>query len=100
MIGVTVAHIESCAAWSASMKYRGRVIAVGLLTVLLAAIVGLVLTGDSEQSTLTAPGKGGRLSRFLVDERPVLTARALAQFATTGEERIYAEEALASADDE
>src|SRR5258707_580421 len=82
------------------MKYRGRVIAVGLLTVLLAAIVGLVLTGDSEQSTLTVPGKGGRLNRSLVDERPVLTARSLAQFATTGEERIYAEEALASADDE
>src|SRR6266851_2017377 len=82
------------------MKYRGHVIAVGLLTLLLAAIVGLVVTWDPEQSTTTPSGKGGRLGRFLVDERPVLTARALAQFATTSDERIYAEEALASADHE
>src|SRR6266849_1288722 len=82
------------------MKSRGRLIALGLLTLLLVAVVGLVLTDESDQHASTAPPKTGRLDRFRVDETPVQTARALARFAVTTDERVFAEEALASADDE
>jgi hypothetical protein len=82
------------------MQMRSRTTATAGLLALIAALVGLVLTSETEQSAGPTPVQGVRLSRFVVDERPVLTARALAHFAATPDERVDAEEALASADDE
>ena len=75
-------------------------IATGLSILLFAAIAGLLLTSQSQQAASQHPGKGAPWRRFLVDEEPVLTARALARFADTPDERVNAEESLQSADDE
>jgi small-conductance mechanosensitive channel len=66
-----------------------------LLSLVVLAVVGLILTGDTDsqarQSARRAP---------LVSERPLQTARSLAPSASTREERRYAQQALKLADHE
>ena len=81
------------------MKLPQPIIAVGLLVVLAIATVGLRMTDRLQQDTFPAV-QAARRGRVVVDEEPVLTARALAPFAATPDERVNAEEALQSADDE
>src|SRR5260221_1813441 len=82
------------------MNLRQPMIAVGLLFLLFIAIAGLLLTDQGEQATFSATEMDVHSGRFLVDEEPVLTARAVAHFAVTPDERVDAEEALQYADDE
>jgi hypothetical protein len=82
------------------MKSRPRIITGGLFTLLLGATLGLILTNDSCQHASSVAPRTGRLRPVLVDERPFHTAQAVAQRASTPEEKLIAEDALASADDE
>ncbi len=80
------------------MKSRQWLIAIGLLVLVLAAVIGSILTSD-----LGAPqsAQGSHPRRApLVDERPLDTARNLAKLATSWEEKRFADQALRLADSE
>jgi small-conductance mechanosensitive channel len=79
------------------MKARQWVTTLGLLSLVLAAGVGLVLTRQSEQSS--SVGLRGRKPP-IVDEQALKTARALAPMATDWEEQRLSRQALKLADHE
>ena len=81
------------------MKPKQRMTLVVLLALLAAAIAGLVLTRD----TGNVPGRSRRTKRVhardLVDQKPLETARRLAQMPAEREERPFIRRALRAADD-
>jgi hypothetical protein len=79
------------------MKARQWVTTLGLLSLVLAAGVGLLLTRQSEQSS--SVGLRGRKPP-IVDEQPIKTARGLAPMATDWEEQRLSRQALKLADHE
>jgi small-conductance mechanosensitive channel len=77
------------------MKAHQWIVTLGLLTLVLAAAVGLILTRQSAQSGSIA----ARTRRPpVVDEQPLTTARAMAALASDWEEQRYARQALKLAD--
>jgi small-conductance mechanosensitive channel len=77
------------------MKAHQWIVSLGLLALVLAAAVGLILTRQSAQSISAAS-----LARRppVVDEQPLITARAMAAIASDWEEQRYARQALKLAD--
>src|SRR5579863_7554531 len=85
---------------STFMKSRQWIIALGLLTLVLAAIVGSFLTRDEGTVVATNTSKESTEEVTLVDERPLQTARAMAKLATSPDEQRVANEAVELADDQ
>lgn len=76
------------------MKTRQLIAVLGLSVLIVLAIVGLILTRDSNSPVArTRPRRA-----LLVDERPVQTARAMAALASSREEQRFAQQALRLAD--
>ena len=71
---------------------------IGLLAVVLAAVVGLILTRPSANSGITTQARGRRPP--LVDERPLQSARAMAALASDPDQQRLAQQALRLADHE
>jgi small-conductance mechanosensitive channel len=82
------------------MKSRQWLIALGLLALVLAAVVGSILTRDL--GPLAAPTAAGTTTEQapLVDERPLQTARAMAKLAAGADEHRFADQAAELADNE
>jgi small-conductance mechanosensitive channel len=80
------------------MKSRQWLVAVGLLVLVSAAVVGSILTSDlgSPQSAQSSHPRRAPL----VDERPLDTARNVAKLATSWDEKRFADQALRLADSE
>ena len=77
------------------MKAHQWIVTLGLLTLVLAAAVGLILTRQSAQSSSAA----SRTRRPpIVDEQPLLTARVMAPLASDWDEQRYSRQALKLAD--
>ena len=77
------------------MKAHQWIVTLGLLTLVLAAAVGLILTRQSAQSN-SASSRPRRPP--IVDEQPLITARAVAALASDWEEQRYSRQALKLAD--
>ena len=77
------------------MKAHQWIVTLGLLALVLAAAVGLILTRQSTQSSSTG-SQGHRPP--IVDEQPLLTARAMVPLAADWEEQRYSRQALKLAD--
>jgi small-conductance mechanosensitive channel len=80
------------------MKSRQWLVTLGLLVLVLAAVIGLVLTSDwgaSESSQSSRPRRPP-----LVDERPLQTARAVGKLASGSDEKRFADQAERLADNE
>ena len=80
------------------MKSRQWLVTLGLLVLVLAAVIGSVLTSDwgaPESSQNSRPRRTP-----LVDERPLQTARTVAKLATSRDERRFADQAERLADNE
>src|SRR5271155_6171330 len=79
------------------MKSRQWMITLALLVLVLAAVVGFVLTGD-----LGAPEAQNPHPRKtpLVDERPLQTARNVSKLAADWDEKRFADQALRVSDNE
>jgi small-conductance mechanosensitive channel len=79
------------------MKSRHSIITLALLVLVLAAVVGFILTGD-----LGAPEAQNPHPRRtpLVDERPLQTARDAAKLASDWDEKRFADQALRLSDNE
>jgi small-conductance mechanosensitive channel len=73
--------------------FRRRVVPLALIALVIGAIVGLIMTRPSGQST-----RSGRRSSSLVDQAPLQTARAMAALASGREEIRYARQVLRIAD--
>jgi len=84
------------------MRTSHKVTLLGLLTLLLAGLIGLELTNESGKfaALIRSRQAGGQVPQELVDQRPLETARSLAGEAETREERDLAEEAVRVADHE
>ena len=82
------------------MKAREWMAVVGLLALVVATIVGLVLTSNPTAAPITARANHSAAASTepLVDQKPLQTARALAPLAATPEAQNYAHEALKLAD--
>jgi small-conductance mechanosensitive channel len=82
------------------MKSRQWLIALGLLALVLAAVVGSILTRDL--GPLAAPTAAGTTTEQapLVDERPLQTARAMAKLAAGADEHRFADQSAELADNE
>jgi small-conductance mechanosensitive channel len=82
------------------MKSRQWLIALGLLVLVLAAVVGSILTRDL--GPLAAPTAGGTTTEQapIVDERPLQTARAMAKLASGADEHRFSDQAAQLADNE
>ena len=82
------------------MKSRQWLIALGLLALVLAAVVGSILTRDL--GPLAAPTATGTTTEQapLVDERPLQTARAMVKLAVGADEHRFADQAAELADNE
>ena len=77
------------------MKAHQWIVTLGLLALVLAAAVGLILTRQSTQSSSAA----SRTRRPpIIDEQPLLTARAMAALASDWDEHRYSRQALKLAD--
>jgi hypothetical protein len=76
------------------MKAHQWIVTLGLLTLVLAAAVGLILTRQSAQ--LNSAGRTRRPP--IVDEQPLTTARAMAALASDWDEQRYSRQALKLAD--
>ncbi|MGA8309089.1 MAG: mechanosensitive ion channel domain-containing protein, partial [Terriglobales bacterium] len=77
------------------MKAHQWIVTLGLLTLVLAAAVGLILTRQSAQlSSATSHTRRPPI----VDEQPLLTARAMAALASDWDEQRYSRQALKLAD--
>jgi small-conductance mechanosensitive channel len=72
---------------------------VGLSVLLIAALVGFVLTRQKSNSSLPQ-GQAGQSSASLVDQSPLETAHSLFSIASTAEEQELAAEAIRIADQE
>src|ERR1700674_2400071 len=82
------------------MKSRQWLITVGLVVLVLAAVRGLILTRDlGPLQSATASGTATQQTP-LVDESPLLTARAMAKLASGEDEHRFAEQAKRLADNE
>ncbi len=79
------------------MKAREWIVTIGLLALVLAAATGLILTRQSAQSS-SAASRGRKPP--LVDEQPLLTARALSAVASDWDEQRFSRQALKVADHE
>jgi small-conductance mechanosensitive channel len=77
------------------MKAHQWIVTLALLALVLAAAMGLILTRQSAQSSST--GSQGRRPP-IVDEQPLLTARAMVPLASDWEEQRYSRQALKLAD--
>ncbi len=77
------------------MKAHQWIVTLGLLTLVLAAAVGLILTRQSAQSN---PAGSHARRPPIVDEQPLITARAVAALASDWEEQRYSRQALKLAD--
>jgi len=77
------------------MKAHQWIVTLGLLTLVLAAGLGLLLTRQSESNSAAL---GGR--KPLVDEQPLKTARSMSVLATDWDEQRQARQALKLADHE
>jgi small-conductance mechanosensitive channel len=81
------------------MKSRQWLITAGLLVLALAAVIGSILTRDL--GPMQSPAAAGSASQQpLVDERPLLTARAMAKLASGADEHRFASQAAEQADNE
>jgi small-conductance mechanosensitive channel len=82
------------------MKSRQWLIALGLVGLVLAAVVGSILTRDL--GPLAAPTAAGTTTEQapLVDERPLQTARAMAKLAAGADEHRFSDQAAELADNE
>jgi small-conductance mechanosensitive channel len=81
------------------MKSRQWLVTIGLLVLVLAAVIGSILTRDL--GPLQAPTASGTATKSpLVDERPLQTARAMAKLASGADEHRFAEQAEQLADNE
>ncbi len=81
------------------MKSRQWLIALGLLALVLAAVVGSVLTRDIGPLTPTTAGTENEQTP-LVDEKPLQTARAMAKLAAGADEHRFSDQASELADNE
>jgi small-conductance mechanosensitive channel len=82
------------------MKSQHRLVTLGLLILILAAVVALVLTRDSAQPDSASNSRGGTHKPRLVDEQPLQTARAVSKLASSRDEQRFAEQALRLGDNE
>jgi small-conductance mechanosensitive channel len=82
------------------MKSRQWLVALGLMALVLAAVVGSILTRDI--GPLTSPTALGTATDQapLVDEKPLQTARAMARLAAGADERRLSDQAFELADNE
>jgi hypothetical protein len=81
------------------MKLRHWITVVALLALVVATVVGMVLTEGGQTVLPTRASKSAsKQPAALVDQRPLQTARKLAALASTPEERDFANEALRVAD--
>jgi hypothetical protein len=82
------------------LKSRQWLIALGLVALVLAAVVGSILTRDLGQ--LAAPTASGTTTEQapLVDERPLQTAREMAKLASGADEHRFSDRAAQLADNE
>src|ERR1700690_78896 len=78
------------------LKSRQWLVALGVLLLVLAALVGLILTSD--RGALEATQNSRTHRRPLVDESPLETARAVAKLASDWDERRFADQALRLSD--
>jgi small-conductance mechanosensitive channel len=76
------------------MKTRHWMVTLGLLALVLLAVIGLVLTRESEEAGSQRKSRRTQL----VDQRPLQTARNMAALASGRAEQRYAQEALRLAD--
>jgi small-conductance mechanosensitive channel len=83
----------------ALMKSRQWLITIGLLVLVLAAVIGSILTRDLGPLAPTASGTSTQQTP-LVDERPLQTARAMAKLASGADEHRFADQAAELADHE
>ena len=73
------------------MKLRHWITVVALLALVVATVVGMVLTEGGQTVLPTRASKGAsKQPAALVDQRPLQTARKLAALASTPEERDFA----------
>jgi small-conductance mechanosensitive channel len=82
------------------MKSRQWLITVGLFVLVLAAVVGLILTRDLGPLTSNPASKTATQQTPLVDESPLQTARALIKLASGENEHRCSDEAERFADNE
>jgi small-conductance mechanosensitive channel len=81
------------------MKLRHWITVVALLALVVATVIGMVLTEGGQTLLPTrASRNAGNQPTALVDQRPLQTARKLAAMASTPEERDFANEAVRVAD--
>jgi small-conductance mechanosensitive channel len=82
------------------MKSRQWLVALGLVSLVLAAVVGSILTRDL--GPLTSPTDSGTATDQapLVDEKPLQTARSMAKLAAGADEHRFSEQAEQLADNE
>jgi len=81
------------------MKSRQWLITAGLLVLAFAAVIGSILTRDlGPMQSPTAAGSATQ--QPLVDEQPLLTARAMAKLASGADEHRFADQAAEQADNE
>jgi small-conductance mechanosensitive channel len=80
------------------MNSQHRLVTLGLLVLILAAVVALVLTRDSAQPASNS--QPGTHKPRLVDEQPLQTARTVSKLASSPEEQRFAEQALRLGDNE
>ena len=80
------------------MKNRQWLVAIGLLVLVLAAVIGSILTSDlgAPQSAQSSHPRRAPL----VDEGPLNTARSVAKLASSWDEKRFADQALRLADNE
>jgi small-conductance mechanosensitive channel len=77
------------------MKAHQWIVTLGLLSLVLAAAIGLILTRQSAQSN--SAGSQGRRTP-IVDEQPLFTARAMAALASDWDEQRFSRQTLKLAD--
>jgi len=80
------------------MNNRQWLVAIGLLVLVLAAVIGSILTSDFRQPQSAQTSHPRRAP--LVDERPLDTARNVAKLATSWDEKRFADQAVRLADNE
>jgi small-conductance mechanosensitive channel len=93
-LGLLTQQMES---W---MKFRQWLIAIGLLVLVLAAVVGSILTRDLGAPETATSSESAPDQTQLVDERPLQTARAMAKLASNSDEQRVAAAAMQFADNE
>ena len=82
------------------MKSRQWLITIGLLVLVLAAIIGLILTRDLGPLASAPSSKTAAQQTPLVDETPLQTARTIAKLASGQDEHRFADQAEQLADNE